>query len=304
MALNPNRTKASIFKRGAPALPGGLNETSFFVYSGQILAITFNRAPNASEIIVHRMSDQAELARWPWPGGFGSIVIDTDGSLHIFGTTQASSYVAGNQVIHSVLDPNTFQPSGPVAVYTAPIVPGNSYTVPNIGVCKSPNGYVMAVDLFLTQNQSQGRSIFLQAPSLSGTWTRFGSAFSSADTMYVGAFKPFYVSAGRYPNRCYMVYNSATGGQPGFPTAPFWMNIAYTDDFNTFVSYDGKGECYSFPDCPIYDGTNSSDGSEPFEFNGDVYVPRLAGDQATWSVVHLDVVKNKTLDAFLADFGM
>jgi hypothetical protein len=210
--------------------------------------------------------------------------------------------------VHSTLDPVTFQPSAPVNVYQAPVVPGGPYTIPNTGVCKSPvHGYVMAVDLMSSRSAggdgSQGRTIFLKASSLSGPWTRFGEPFSG-DPGMVGAFKPFYVPGGAHPNRCYMVYNSSMGGNtPGFPVPPYWMNLAYTDDFCTFTPFSTNRKCYVFPDAPIFDGFNSSDGSEPVDLgNGTVVIPYMAGDQQTWSEIHLGRFDG-TLASLVAAFG-
>lgn len=290
----PNRTHPAIFKRGGAVLPNGTSETTFFMLCGELLAISFNRPPHspAPEMIVHRLSDQCELARWPWPGGFGAVIVDA-GVIHIFGSSNPGEYRAGNWVLHSTLDPVTFQPSTPQHVWQAEVVPGGPYTVPNVGVCKSPvHGYVMSVDYMSSPvdggDSSQARTIFLKAQTLCGPWTRFGEPFVSNDQNMVGGFKPFHVPGGAHPNRCYMLYISGSGWIGVYPKSPYWMNIAYTDDFQTFHSYDGNGVCYVFPDCPIYDGINSSDGSQPVDLgNGTVLIPYFAGDQQTWSAAHL-----------------
>lgn len=290
-------------------MPANVNESTFMVFGGELIAISFQRPPHAqsNELTVHRVSDKAELARWSWPGGFGNAIID-GGVIHVFGSTLPGEHRAGNWVIHSLLDPITFQPSAPQYIWQAEVVPGGPYTIPNVGVTKSPvHGYIMAVDYMSSSvdggDGSQGRTIFLKAQTLCGPWTRFGQPFSSVDTQFAGAFKPFYVAGGAHPNRCYMVYISGMGAVPGFYQAPYWMNIAYTDDFETFTSYDGNGVCYVFPDCPIYDGINSSDGSQPIDLgDGTVLIPYFAGDQQTWSVVHLGRFDG-TLSDLVAAFG-
>lgn len=81
------------------------------------------------------------------------------------------------------------------------------------------------------------------------------------------------------------------------------MNLAYSDDFLTFVSYDHDGACYLFPDAHVFEGYNSSDGSEPVDLgNGLVIIPYLTGDQQTWSQVHLGLFEG-TLQDLVAAFG-
>jgi len=222
--LSPVKSHPLINKKGAPALPAGVNETSFFLHNGELLAISFNRPPYTTEIIVHRVRDKAELARWPWTAAFGTVLVDC-GVIHIFGSTQPSAYRAGNWVVHSTLDPVTFEPTSAVNAYQAPVVPSGPYTIPNVGVCKAPFGYLMAVDLMSSRvdggDGSQGRSIFLQSTSPDGPWTRFGSPFASADTSFLGAFKPFYLQNGPHPSRCYLVYNSCLGTS-ATPDKPFF----------------------------------------------------------------------------------
>lgn len=280
------------------------------MYNGELIAISFARPPHAAqtEFTVHRVSDKAELARWAWPGGFGNAIVDS-GAIHIFGSTLPGQYRAGNWVVHSTLDCETFQPSAPQKVWQAEVVPGGPYTTPNVGVCKSPMyGYVMAVDYMSSPvdggDGSQGRTIFLRAASLGGPWTRFGEPFASVDTGFAGAFKPFHVPNGAHPNRCYFVYISSMAAVSGYPDPPYWMNIGYTDDFHSFHSYAGNGDCYAFPDCPIYDGFNSSDGSQPVDLgNGTVLIPYFAGDQQTWSVAHLGRFDGSLAD-LVAVFGL
>lgn len=302
-------TKRTIFKRGLYVLPSTSNESSFFMHSGELHAISFQRYPHSSiQIIIYKIVNgvSIQLAAWPWGAGFGSILVESDGSLHIFGSTSPGIYSAGNDIIHSILDPVTFQPSSPNALYNATSA-GPTYCINNVGVNKRPDGsYVMFVDLMDANDRSQGRTIFLQSASVSSGWVRFSNQFPRAsDSLYIGAFKPFYVPAGAHPNRCYMVYITAANGSPGYPAAPFYMNIAYTDDFVNFTAYNPNGtECYMFPDSPTLEGNNSSDGSEPFEMNGGVYVPYFSGDQATWASVRLGFVPNTTLADFVASFGM
>lgn len=289
-----NRTHPAIFKRGGGVLPAETNESTFLLFNGELIAISFARPPHAAqtEFVVHRVSDKAELARWAWPGGFGNAFIE-NGVIHIFGSTLPGQYRAGNWIVHSSLDPVTFQPSTPQQVWQAEVVPGGIYTIPNVGVTKSPvHGYVLAVDYMSSPvdggDGSQGRTIFVKAPTLAGPWTRFGEPFVSNDAGMQGGFKPFYIPNGEHPNRCYFVYICCSGYSGVAPLPPYWMNIGYTDDFCSFMSYDGAGTAYVFPDCPVYDGINSSDGSQPLDLgNGTVLIPYFAGDQQTWSVAHL-----------------
>lgn len=289
---SPTKSLSSIHKRAGNYLPvNGGCETSLITFNGQVYSITFNRAPFAQEIVVRSFPDGTVIATWPWAGTFGCALV-ANGLVWIFGSQ--NEYTAGNAIISSTLDPVSWRPSTPIQVYTLPA--SLDYSLLNTGVCKSPTGYVLAVDLCLLSNNTQGRTIFLETTDLVN-WTRFGLPFASGDTLFVGAFKPFYVPDGAHPNRCYMIYNSAVGGAPGLPQLPVYMNIAYTDDFTTFTSFNAA---YLFPEYPD-EGVNNSDGTLLQDGNV-VLMNYFTGDQATWSALRTAAYFG-TLAQFVAEFG-
>lgn len=300
-------THPKLHKRVGPIYPrNAVEETSLFIRNGRLMSISFDRGVTPHVFVIRDVLAYTAIAAWPWPGGFGNIMVDGD-DIYIAGSR--NSYMAGNDTIVSKLDPVTYEPTPPVSVYTAPVSSENYYCALNTGICKGgPDGYIMTVDVMDRKPDSQGRAskqemtMFLRASNPLGTWTRFGAPIFVPQSRYMGALKPFYVPGDAH---CYFVYIAGTGpGDYGYAAPPFFMNIARTLDFLTFQSFEGLPAIPSArlicPEYPI-DNINNSDGSQPLFHNGGVVMNYFCGDQSTWAEMRT-VLYQGTLPEFIAEF--
>lgn len=314
-------THGSFFRRSAPILPlGSVCETSVHKWKRsvsdvqpQLYSFSFNRSPLAVQLVVHRVSDGVELARWPLSGAYGQ-VIDDGGNLYInYSTSPTLPPTPGNKVVISQLDPETFQPGAPIDLAVAPA----PYAIPNSSIAKMADGtYVLATDWFNTADSSQGRIIWYTANSLFGPYTRTGnptSAHDFFDQCMVGTPKVFSVPNGAHPNRCYFLYSTGSSGTQPSIQPPYYLALGYTDDFLSFgVARDAQGYTakWIYPDVPTsrdgvpVDGVNSSDGCQPIELgNGDVLLTYSAGNQSSWSAVYTAIYQG-SLAQLIAEFGV
>lgn len=242
-------------------------ETSVITYNNTVLAISFMRgwtATFANSIEIRDYFTDQIIATWPWSGGFGCATVDENNIIHIFGSTNWTNN--GNKVIHSTLDPATFQPSTPVDA----MLPNAPFKFYNTDVTKYGN--LWRATLEISANGSPA-IYFAESPDLY-TWTYKGGQLGAGG--YVGCPSIHYIPS---KSSFLLTYLKSVGG------GRFATQAAKSaDNCFTFTYFSGNAnhpasEYFIAPEIQV-DGKNASDVSM-CEFNGKVYGVYLDGDQTS-----------------------
>lgn len=238
------------YKRaGALLAPNVHNESDIIAYNGILLCATFNRAPLASEVIFHNISDPLnpiELARRAWPGAMGSMLVDASGALHIYGSSPPGQNVSPyNSIIHSAVDQN-WNLSAPNT-----IIGPSGMGFNNIGVCVAPGGYMLCVEQQYSGTSKAESYIFSSSPDFA-SYTVKGALYNpSVD--FTGRSRMRFMPDGW----CYITSDTAQG----------YCRIARTQDFSSFKF---AADAYGFlgPDIDVHPPAGAS-GGVPF-YDGNV----------------------------------
>jgi hypothetical protein len=240
------------YKRaGSLFAPNTANESDIIAYSGILLCATFNRAPLASEVIFTDISDPShpiELARRAWPGAMGSMLVDTAGTLHIYGSAAPAQNVAPfNSLIHSSVDaawnlspPNT-------------IIGPSGLGFNNVGVCAAPGGYMLAVEQAYGNGNKAESFLFSADPSFASyTWKNALYNPGNPTVDFTGRSRLRYMADGWF----YVTSDTATG----------YCRIARTRDF---VSFKFASDAYGFlgPDIDVHPPQGASGGTPFYDGN-------------------------------------
>lgn len=248
VAPAPQASRGSIVTRVGD-IHGLDSETALVVFNGEVLCISFVRAPTAFEathIEVRLWATGQLLASHPWAGGMGTAIVH-NGEIHIFGNTNWQN--TGNKIVHAVLA----QDFSPTPLPDA--LQGGGLKLYNTDICPGPGGFRMVIE-------AQGYVFFARSPDLI-TWTIFGGEFGVG--RYVGSPSLDYIGG---------VYYVTWLANVGTLAAPFYVTqvARSTDDCNTF-QYGGT---LIAPDAT--EENNASD-VDFVEYAGQVVGLYLNGDQ-------------------------
>ncbi|BAR58818.1 hypothetical protein NK6_5660 [Bradyrhizobium diazoefficiens] len=246
------------FKRCGSVLPANTaNESDILAFNGKLVLAVFNRPPLTQQVIFYDISDPTnlvQLAVRPWAGAMGSMLVDSAGVLHIYGSSPPAQNTSPyNSIIHSSVDAN-WNLSTPNT-----IIGPSGMGFNNIGVAAAPGGYVLAVEQAYSNGNKAESYLFSTAPdfSASPTWK---SAFynpgspPTPTTDFTGRSRIRSMSDGW----TYITSDSSQG----------YCRIARTQDFvnfkfatNSTFGFLGPGPQDAFPGTvggnPFYDGNVS-----------------------------------------------
>ena len=167
------------FKRSGSLLPANLaNESDIVVVIGKLILAVFNRPPLTQQVIFYDISNPAnpvQLAAQPWAGAMGSMLVDSAGVLHIFGSSPPATN--DNALIHSTVDPNTWAISAPNTIFQLPNGSGQSFN--NIGAGLLPDGsYLLSIEQAFSGG-GKAETYFRSTGPTFATYTDQGSLYLS-----------------------------------------------------------------------------------------------------------------------------
>jgi hypothetical protein len=241
------------FKRAGPLLPANTaNESDVIAFNGRLILATFNRPPMVQQVSFYDISDISNpvlLAQRAWAGAMGSMLVDTSGSMHIYGSSPSAQNDAPyNSIIHSSVDAN-WNLSAPNT-----IIGPSGMGFNNLGAAVVPGGYIFAVEQAYSNGNKAESFCFSTTPDFASlTWK---SAFYNPGTTtvdFTGRSRIRHMPDG---------WNYVTSD-----TSAGYCQIARTQDFVTFkfctaaaFGFLGPdfGDAYTGPGgTPKYDGNVS-----------------------------------------------
>lgn len=241
-----------------------------FVLDGSLYRAGFKRSWTGwsnHSVIVEKYDDEKEVfykvGELVWNNALGSAHVH-NGELFIFGTT--STAVAANSIKKRKVNTTNWTWDGlETNVFTAP----STVKIYNTSVTRGPDKWIIAYET----NEATPFSLrFLQSADFS-TWTAQGGLFHGG--FYSACPSIDYVGNGWYLVS-YMWNNAGT-----YETA-----VARTNDFVTLQTFQGNpaGGLTAFHQLMSPDGHEGNNNSDfaMTEYNGNVYMIYLIGDQKTW----------------------
>jgi hypothetical protein len=211
------------FKQEGDLLPANsANESDIIVYAGKLILAAFNRPPMVQQVKFYDISDPTNpilLATKPWAGAMGALLVDNDGQLHIFGSSPPAQNVDPfNSIIHSSVDQNWNLSSPNI------IIGPSGLGFNNIGACRTPNGYALAVEqAYPNGNKAESYMVSTTPDFSSFTWKSafYNPGSGSTPTVdFTGRSRIRYMPDG-------WIYITSDSGQG-------YCRIARTQDLVTF----------------------------------------------------------------------
>lgn len=236
--------------------------------------------PGLPYLVVRDLFSGAIITQVPWSGGglrgIGAVI---NGLVNIFATTDAQNVANQNGFVRSTIDQN-WNVSAPVTIFNSELY-GAGIQAQLGGVTPNPQGgWTMGYsnqygvgcldwpDARFTPGQASpsNPSGWVNVPtggSQSPSFAGNNPQWSASD----GLWYQFMQSAQVNPTRYFVSYERSTD------------RVHWTASPTTVLTPD---------DMPQIEGINNSD-IRTLEFNGNVYVVYLSGDQQTWSNIRLAV---------------
>ena len=231
---------------------------------------------NTPTLVIRDYFSRAILRTVVWPnGGYRGFAVNQtiNGLVHIFGTQDPSNQKNANAFVHSTIDA-TFTPSTAVVIMQARLYGG----------AQDIAGYV-------TPNAQGGWSLNYANPNGAGFLDWPDANFTPEE---VSASNPNgwtnFISGQAWnalTETCAAEYNAADG---------YWYSLVQNLRYNPIMYYvtmarsiDRLHWTYSptiflYPDMPQLEGVDNSD-VRMVEYQGQIYIVHLCGDQSTWSNV-------------------
>jgi hypothetical protein len=165
------------FKRASPLFPVNThNEGDLIVYDGKLILAEFNRSPLAQEVRFYDLSDgwnAVHLATRPWSAAMGGLCLDTNGGLHVYGSSPPAQNTSPfNSIIHCSVD-SSFNFSPPNTILGPSGMGFN-----NLAVAKTPLGYVMRLEQAYPNGLKAASCILSQTPDFA-SYTVLGALYNN-----------------------------------------------------------------------------------------------------------------------------
>lgn len=258
------------WSQNPPTIPNNeMNESTWLIHGGQLYIVGFNRdlPPGQLSVQIRDLSNNLVMSV-PWTGTMGDVLVDTDGTIYVYGITNPQTY--GNSVIVSTLDWNAQTLSAPTTIYTGP----PSCMTQNIGVGMGPSGtYVIGMEQDFNNGVnnlafSSGTSALF--PSLTVLGIAPNGIYSRPDIHYNATDGHYYVTASALGAVVHFMKSATLG----------------TGTFEDFVGNYGRGNVW--PNgapfmAPDFQGDPFDANVKITEFNGQTYILYLESDETTYS---------------------
>lgn len=269
------------------------------INSGKPITITFKCADdnvwppspsNLPTLIIRDYFTRTVLNTVTWPnGGYRGFAVKNtiNGLIHIFGTHDQANTAGQNSIVHSTIDA-TLIPTAAIEIFNSEQYGSGIQCIASY-VSPTPTGYCL-------NYANQWGAGFLDWPDANFTpgaksqsnpngYTVSSSAQAWTTTLESAAAD--YNAADGY------WYSAAQNLQNGL----LWLTMGRSQDR---VHWTYPSTILIYPDMPALEGIDSSD-IRMVEYNGQVYIVHLCGDQSTWSNIRTAVYPG-TLQQLYAEF--